>query len=118
MRANRTQWAAQTWGQQPGATDQLNADEDAVAALCKHYNVPLISQRAALLDSVATPRHAAPHHARAAPRCTTLRRARAHAALHTPRRAHAARGWVRGLGGRGRSDGPDGAAARSCRGAR
>ena len=30
MRANRTQWAAQTWGQQPGASDQLNADEDAV----------------------------------------------------------------------------------------
>ena len=60
MRANRTQWAAQTWGQQPGASDQLNADEDAVAALCKHYNVPLVSQRAALLDSVAAPRHAAP----------------------------------------------------------
>ena len=43
---------AQTWGQQPGASDQLNTDEDAVAALCKHYNVPLVSQRAALLDSV------------------------------------------------------------------
>ena len=71
MRANRTQWAAQTWGQQPGASDQLNADEDAVAALCKHYNVPLVSQRAALLDSVAAPRHAAPH--RAAARRTRAR---------------------------------------------
>jgi len=81
LRTNRTQWAAQTWGQQPSATDQLNADEDAVAALCKHYNVPLISQRAALLDSVTTPRHAAPLHA-------TLHhaaRARAHAAPQTPR---------------------------------
>ena len=71
MRANRTQWAAQTWGQQPGASDQLNADEDAVAALCKHYNVPLVSQRAALLDSVAAPRHVAPH--RAAARRTRAR---------------------------------------------
>lgn len=81
MRANRTQWAAQTWGQQPGATDQLNADEDAVAALCKHYNVPLISQRAALLDSVATPRHATLHHTTHAPR-----RAAPHCAahVHTP----------------------------------
>lgn len=92
MRANRTQWAAQTWGQQPGATDQLNTDEDAVAALCKHYNVPLISQRAALLDSVATPRYAAPRHAtlhHATPRCTapctrTRTRRAAHAAPHAP----------------------------------
>ena len=96
MRANRTQWAAQTWGQQPGASDQLNADEDAVAALCKHYNVPLVSQRAALLDSVAAPRHAAPHRAAA-------RRTRTPPALHA--------GVGEGSGREGRSDSRGGRAA-------
>jgi len=87
MRANRTQWVAQTWGQQPGASDQLNTDEDAVAALCKHYNVPLVSQRAALLDSVATPRRAAPRRRTPHARTPHARTPHAHAA-----RA-AARGW-------------------------
>ena len=52
MARNATQWAAQTFGQEAGATDGLNADEDAVAALCRHYRVPLVSQRAALLRAV------------------------------------------------------------------
>lgn len=86
MRANRTQWVAQTWGQQPGASDQLNTDEDAVAALCKHYNVPLVSQRAALLDSVAAPRRAAP------------RRRTPHARTPHAHAARAARAAARGCG--------------------
>ena len=52
MVGNRTQRLAQTFGNEPGATDAINADEDAVAALCRHYNVPLVSQRAALVDAV------------------------------------------------------------------
>ena len=86
MRANRTQWVAQTWGQQPGASDQLNTDEDAVAALCKYYNVPLVSQRAALLDSVAAPRRAAP------------RRRTPHARTPHAHAARAARAAARGCG--------------------
>lgn len=49
---NRTQHLAQTFGHEPGAKDAINADEDAVAALCRHYNVPLVSQRAALVNAV------------------------------------------------------------------
>ena len=37
----------QTW------SDRFNfGDEDAIAALCKHYNVPLVSMRSALLAAV------------------------------------------------------------------
>lgn len=52
---NRTQWEAQSWGDDDasaGGRDKLNADEDAIAKLCKHYNVPLVSMRGALLGAV------------------------------------------------------------------
>lgn len=53
--AKRSKWsmrepeqlAEQTW------EDRFNfGDEDVIARLCKHYNVPLVSMRAALLDAV------------------------------------------------------------------
>ena len=51
MAANRTQWLAQSIGQS-GTTDMLAADEDAIATLCRHYDVPLVSMRAALVGAV------------------------------------------------------------------
>lgn len=53
MRTNRTQWAAQSWGVADARwPDLLNADEDAIAALCRHYRVPLVSMRGATLGAV------------------------------------------------------------------
>jgi len=54
LRNNRTQWLAQTMGRinHLGAPDHLAADEDDIAALCAHYNVPLVSMRAALVQAV------------------------------------------------------------------
>ncbi|KAL1503500.1 hypothetical protein AB1Y20_011981 [Prymnesium parvum] len=51
---NRTQWRAQSMGREDGAhwRDSLGADEDAIAALCRRYDVPLVSMRAALVDAV------------------------------------------------------------------
>ena len=50
---NKTQWAAQRWG---SSDEALNADEEAIAALCKHYGVPLVSMRGALLEEVRSGR--------------------------------------------------------------
>ena len=52
MARNRTQWLAQSAGRRSDARDFLAADEDDIAALCRHYNVPLVSMRAALVDAV------------------------------------------------------------------
>ena len=54
MARNRTQWAAQTMGKinHVGKPDNLAADEDEIAALCRHYDVPLVSMRAALVGAV------------------------------------------------------------------
>jgi len=51
---NRTQWLAQTVGRinHVGASDTLASDEDEIAALCRHYSVPLVSMRAALVGAV------------------------------------------------------------------
>ena len=51
MAANATQRAAQSWGS-AGQRDEINSDEDAIADLCRHYNVPLVSMRGALLGAV------------------------------------------------------------------
>ena len=53
MAKNRTQWLAQSIGR-VGApnSDLLAADEDAIATLCRHYDVPLVSMRSALVDAV------------------------------------------------------------------
>eukprot|EP00966_Prymnesium_polylepis_P037386 868098-Prymnesium_polylepis.1 len=52
--SNRTQWLAQSLGHAAGGPwrDTLGADEDAIAALCRNYNVPLVSMRAALVGAV------------------------------------------------------------------
>jgi hypothetical protein len=65
LRNNATQWDAQTWGDTPGAVpgrpdlglmprfdDALNSDEDAIASLCRHYSVPLVSIRGGTLSAV------------------------------------------------------------------
>ena len=52
MATNRTQWLAQSAGRRTDVPDMLAADEDAIAALCKHYEVPLVSMRSALVDAV------------------------------------------------------------------
>lgn len=53
MATNRTQWLAQSIGRSGApSTDLLASDEDAIADLCRHYNVPLVSMRAALVDAV------------------------------------------------------------------
>jgi DNA helicase HerA-like ATPase len=45
---------AQTMGKinHVGKPDNLAADEDEIAALCRHYDVPLVSMRAALVGAV------------------------------------------------------------------
>ena len=52
MARNQTQWLAQSVGRVDGARDHLAADEDDIAALCAHYDVPLVSMRAALVGAV------------------------------------------------------------------
>lgn len=52
MARNRTQWLAQSAGRRHDVPDTLAADEDAIAALCAHYRVPLVSMRSALVDAV------------------------------------------------------------------
>ena len=53
MATNRTQWLAQSTGRVGApSTDLLASDEDAIADLCRHYNVPLVSMRSALVDAV------------------------------------------------------------------
>lgn len=55
MRRNRTQWAAQSYGEDGRFRDprcSLQSDEDAIAALCRHYRIPLVSMRAATYDAV------------------------------------------------------------------
>ena len=52
MAKNRTQWLAQSAGRRRDVSDLLAADEDAIYELCRHYNVPLVSMRAALVDAV------------------------------------------------------------------
>ena len=52
MAHNQTQWLAQAMGRVAGLKDELAADEDAIASLCAHYNVPLVSMRGALVGAV------------------------------------------------------------------
>ena len=53
MAKNRTQWLAQSIGRVGApSSDLLAADEDAIATLCRHYDVPLVSMRSALVDAV------------------------------------------------------------------
>jgi hypothetical protein len=51
---NRTQWLAQSLGRREDTRDVLAADEDEIAKLCAHYDVPLVSMRSALVGAVRT----------------------------------------------------------------
>ena len=53
MATNRTQWLAQRLGRAGApSTDLLAGDEDSIADLCRHYDVPLVSMRSALVEAV------------------------------------------------------------------